>query len=53
MKKRTPVRAIRAKCVDCCCGQLAEVRNCQITDCSLHPYRMGRRPKEESELIEV
>ncbi len=53
MKRLTPIKAIRAKCVDCCCGQLAEVRNCQITKCTLHHYRMGRRPKKESEQLEA
>lgn len=42
----TPIKAIRAKCLDCCCNQTAEVRECQNTGCSLHPYRMGRRPKD-------
>ena len=42
---RTPLRAIRAKCVDCCCGQLLEVRLCPSENCPLWPYRMGKRPK--------
>ena len=42
---RTPMKAIRAKCLDCCCNQVFEIRLCTITDCALHPYRMGRRPK--------
>lgn len=41
---RTPVKAIRAKCLDCCCGNTAEVKRCDIETCSLYPYRMGRRP---------
>lgn len=44
----TPVKAIRAKCVDCCCGQLVEVRLCTAKGCPLHPYRMGHRPKNEA-----
>lgn len=38
------LKAVRAKCLDCCCGQEAEVRRCAITDCSLHPYRFGTNP---------
>ena len=38
----SPLRAIRAKCVDCCCGQISEVRNCPCTSCPLHSYRMGK-----------
>jgi len=41
----TPLRAIRLKCLDCCCGQVAEVRECPSQDCTLWPYRMGHRPK--------
>lgn len=40
----TPLKAIRAKCLECCCGQTAEVRACRIVACVLHPYRMGHRP---------
>lgn len=41
----TPMRAIRAKCLDCCCENAAEVRRCTIPNCSLYPYRFGHRPK--------
>ena len=47
MKKLTPVKAIRAKCLDCCNGQITEVRECTTENCALHPYRMGHRPKDE------
>lgn len=40
----TPLKAIRAKCLDCCCGQANEVRLCACTDCTLFPYRMGKNP---------
>ena len=43
-KPLTPIKAIRAKCLDCCAGQRKEVHLCHLTDCSLHPYRLGRRP---------
>ena len=42
----TPMRAIRAKCLDCCCFDLTEVRECELTECSLWPYRMGRGVQE-------
>lgn len=45
MKRLTPIKAIRAKCLDCCCGQNMEVRLCTAENCPLHPYRMGKRPK--------
>lgn len=40
----TPIKAIRAKCLDCCCGSAKEVELCPIPDCSLYPYRFGKNP---------
>ena len=39
----TRARAIRAKCLECQAGQQAEVARCQTTDCTLWPYRSGRK----------
>lgn len=42
---RQPVlAAIRAKCLDCCGGMLAEVRDCTSTGCALWPYRFNHNP---------
>lgn len=41
-------KAIRLKCLDCCCGQSAEVRKCPAIDCPLWRYRMGREVQVES-----
>lgn len=41
----TPMKAIRAKCLDCCCGQAKEARLCPVEKCPLYPYRFGKRPK--------
>lgn len=41
----TPMKAIRAKCLDCSCGSSNEVKKCPITKCPLYPYRTGHRPK--------
>lgn len=41
MKRITRARAIRAKCLDCCCGQIVDVRECTIKNCALWMYRMG------------
>ena len=43
----TPIRAIRAKCIDCSGDSVAEVRACHLTWCPLHPYRMGRNPNRK------
>jgi hypothetical protein len=41
---QNPVKAIRARCLDCCCGDKSEVRKCVATDCSSWPFRMGTNP---------
>ena len=51
MRKITPMKAIRAKCLDCTCFQPKEVRLCVIEKCPLYPYRMGHKPKEEYNFI--
>lgn len=43
------LKAIRAKCLDCCGGHAAEVRECHLTGCTLHPYRMGKNPYRKSQ----
>ncbi len=48
MKVLRPLKAIRAKCMDCTCYQPKEIRECHITKCPLWPYRMGKRPTTES-----
>ena len=42
---RSRTAAIKAKCLDCCCWQRAEVSNCSIDTCSLWLYRPYRRPE--------
>lgn len=46
IKVLTPVKAIRAKCLDCCGWQAKEVRLCTCPQCALWPYRMGKKPKD-------
>ena len=40
----TPMKAIRMKCLDCCCGSTNEVKLCTCVDCTLFPFRFGKRP---------
>jgi len=40
----SPIKAIRAKCLDCSGGNDAEVRKCVATGCALWPFRMGVNP---------
>ena len=43
-KRLSPIKAIRAKCLECSNGNNAEVRECVIPNCPLYPYRMGHNP---------
>jgi hypothetical protein len=38
------LRAIRAKCLDCSCYQIGEVRLCEAVKCPLWPFRAGKHP---------
>lgn len=38
------LKAIRNKCLDCCNGQLGEVRLCPVVQCPLYLWRFGKRP---------
>ncbi len=49
----TPIKAIRAKCLDCCCGSAKEVELCPIPDCPLYPYRFGKNPNIKREVTQV
>jgi hypothetical protein len=38
------LKIIRAKCLDCCAGDRAEVARCTAVGCPLWPYRTGASP---------
>lgn len=48
MERLTRSQAIRAKCIDCCCGQKNEVRNCTATNCPLWTYRLGKEVEQNT-----
>ena len=43
-KITNPAKAIRAKCVDCCCNSIREVELCTVSGCPLYPFRFGKNP---------
>ena len=47
MERLSRSKAIRMKCIDCCCGNMAEVRRCPSTNCPLWRYRMGHEENDE------
>ena len=46
-KAMTPMKAIRAKCLDCCGGQYTEVKQCPCTNCPLYDFRLGKNPNRK------
>lgn len=47
MKRLTPLRAIRLKCLDCQSGSPKAVRLCESSDCYLFTYRLGNNPNRK------
>ncbi len=47
MAALTPVRSIRKYCVECSGGSVYEVARCEMDDCPLYPYRMGKNPNRK------
>jgi len=39
-------RAIRLKCLDCCCGSHKAVADCDIKKCAIWEYRFGKAPND-------
>ena len=39
-----PLKAIRAKCLECSGDYINEVKECPITDCPLYAFRFGKNP---------
>ena len=50
MKVLTPIKAIRAYCVECSGGMTKEVKLCNVEKCPLYPYRMGKRPTADTDI---
>ena len=48
--EKSPLKAIRQHCLDCCCGSAYEVKNCTIHHCELYPFSMGHNPNRKSSL---
>lgn len=43
-ENKSPIKAIRLKCLDCSALQESEVKLCPVTDCPLYEFRMGKNP---------
>ena len=40
----SPLKALRLRCLDCCCFSPNEVKHCVSTNCPSWPFRMGTNP---------
>lgn len=41
---KSPLKSIRAYCLECSNQQKGEVLNCGILDCPIYPFRLGKNP---------
>lgn len=53
MERITRAKAIRLKCIDCCCDNVSEVRKCPAKHCPLWRYRMGKEINDDESLVET
>lgn len=42
IKNKSPLKSIKQYCFECSGDNKAEVRNCELKDCPLYKYRMGK-----------
>ena len=50
MKPKSPLKAIRAKCLDCSLTS-NEVKLCTVKDCALYPFRSGKNPYRKKRVL--
>jgi hypothetical protein len=48
---KNALKAIRERCLDCCCQQPSEVRKCTAVECPSWPFRMGTNPFREKRVL--
>ena len=48
---KSPLKAIRAKCLDCSGGHPKEVRLCPVKACQVYEFRMGRNPRRKRRVV--
>lgn len=49
---KSPVKAIREFCLECCGGSRDEVRTCTAPRCPLYAFRFGKNPYIKREMTE-
>ena len=59
MGSRSSVKVMRQFCLDCMGSNKAVVKECEIDDCLIHPYRFGKNPalarkgKSPDEMVQI
>jgi hypothetical protein len=43
-REKNPLKALKARCLDFCCGVASEVRKCTAVACPSWPFRLGVNP---------
>ena len=51
-KRISALKAIRLKCLDCCCNQREEVKLCPAKGCPLWSFRLGKNPNRSRNLTD-
>lgn len=49
---RSPLKAIKAFCIDCSGGSADEARKCKSQICPLHAFRKGKNPYSKRNITE-
>lgn len=47
----SPLKAIRANCIECCGGSKNEVKLCTCTKCPLWAFRLGKSPYRKGRVL--
>lgn len=48
---KSPIKAIRAKCLECSNYQYSEVRECPVEECPLYAFRFGKNPYRAKRIL--
>lgn len=51
MTKSEILKSIKAKCLDCCCDSLSEVKLCPAKTCPLYQFRLGKDEKRVKRVL--
>ena len=49
---KSPLKAIKAFCIECCGDSYNEMKRCPATNCKLYPFRFGKNPYLKKEMTE-